>query len=144
MSAPSWMTANMFEMSCGCWRLFSWQWCSTLCQAGLHLGPLENDLWQTQQSPYIKVRPHVLQRVKLRDRHSVIQNVSNGPFNVWCVIVAFFMFSRTTTKKKQHVMQVTDKWRNNPQVHVARKLEFMRYMTMCQAYNSWRVPSSPR
>ncbi len=48
MSAPSWVTANMSEMSCGCWRLFPWQWCSMLCQSGLHLGPLENDLWQTR------------------------------------------------------------------------------------------------
>lgn len=44
---------------------------------------------------YIKVQPLVLQRRKLRDRHSVIQNVSNGPFNVSSAIVAFFMFSQT-------------------------------------------------
>lgn len=52
------------------------------------------------------------------------------------LLLHFLCFHEQQQKKKQHVMQVTDKWRNNPQVHVARKLEFMRYMTMCQAYNS--------
>lgn len=93
MSAPSWVTADMSEMSCGCWRLFSWQWCSMVCQSGLHLGPLGNNLWQTRQGPYIKVRPHVLQCAKLHDRHSVIQNVSNGPFNVMCYCCIFHVFT---------------------------------------------------
>ncbi len=116
MSAPSWVTANMSEMSRVCWRLFLWQWCSTLCQSGLHLGPLENDLWQTRPSPYIKLRPHVLQCVKLRDSFR-----TNGPFHVRCVIVAFFTFY-----KKNYVSW---KWLTSGETILRSTGEFMRYMT---------------